>query len=156
LRPIRFVTQQLPYTDSAGNVWAADSYYMGGRQTFHREQVGGSIDKGLFAAERYGHFSYANPVDSGLYTLKLYLAETFFGPDNPGGGGKGSRIFNVFCNGNTLLRNFDMLSEAGDNQALIRTFSGLRPNAQGKLLLTFEPVVNYADVYAIEVRDEGE
>jgi hypothetical protein len=49
-----------------------------------------------------------------------------------------------------------MLSEAGDNQALIRTFSGLRPNAQGKLLLTFEPVVNYPDVYAIEVRDEGE
>jgi hypothetical protein len=72
------VTQQLPYTDSAGNVWAADSYYMGGRQTFHREQVGGSLDKGLFAAERYGHFSYANPVDSGLYTLKLSWPKRFW------------------------------------------------------------------------------
>lgn len=155
LLPIRFVTQQIPYTDGSGNLWAADSYYMGGRQTFHRKLIGGSIDQGLFAAERYGHFSYAIPVDSGSYTLNLYLAETFFGANNPGGGGMGSRVFNVLCNGNTLLRDLDIFREAGENQPLVRTFRGLRPNPEGKLMLTFEPVVNYADVYAIEVLDEG-
>jgi hypothetical protein len=156
LRPVRFVTQELPYTDSAGNVWTADDYYRGGHRTYHRKPVAGTGDKGLYASERFGHFSYAVPVDAGTYTVNLYLAETFFGPDNPGGGGIGNRVFNVFCNGNTLLRNFDMLSEGEENRAMVRSFRGLQPNAQGKIVLTFEPVVNYADVYAIEVLDEGE
>jgi hypothetical protein len=156
LRPIRFVTQELPYTDGAGKVWKADDYYRGGHRTYHMKPVGGTSDMGLFASERFGHFSYAIPVDMGSYTVNLYLAETFFGPDNLGGGGIGRRVFNVFCNGNTLLRNFDMLSESEENRAMVRSFRGLQPNAQGKIDLTFEPVVNYADVYAIEVLDEGE
>lgn len=156
LRPIRFVAQQLPFTDNAGNVWAADNYYMGGRHAYHRKSVAGAVDQGLFASERYGHFSYAIPVDVGSYTVNLYFAETFFGPDNPGAGGVGSRVFNLFCNGNTLLRNFDGLGEGADNRAIIRTFRGLRPNPAGKLMLTFEPVANYAHVYAIEVLNEGD
>jgi hypothetical protein len=156
LRPVRFVTQELPYTDSAGNVWTADDYYRGGHRTYHRKPVAGTGDKGLYASERFGHFSYAIPVDTGSYTVNLYLAETFFGPDNPGGGGIGNRVFNVFCNGNTLLRNFDLLREGEEDRAMVRSFRGLQPNAEGKIVLTFEPVVNYADVYAIEVLDEGE
>ena len=34
-------------------------------------------------------------------------------------------------------------------------FSGLRPDAQGKLLLSFVPLKDYACVYAIEVTDEA-
>jgi hypothetical protein len=37
----------------------------------------------------------------------------------------------------------------------VRTFHGLRPNGQGKLLLSFSPQVDYAEVRAIEVLDES-
>jgi hypothetical protein len=39
-------------------------------------------------------------------------------------------------------------------QAISHTFHNIRPNGQGKLLLSFSPVVNYASVKAIEVKDE--
>jgi hypothetical protein len=37
---------------------------------------------------------------------------------------------------------------------VVRTFRHLRPNGQGKLLLSFSPVNNYATVRAIEVVPE--
>jgi hypothetical protein len=40
------------------------------------------------------------------------------------------------------------------NKALQRSFAGLTPNAQGKLVLTFVPETEYATVRAIEVLDE--
>jgi hypothetical protein len=55
-----------------------------------------------------------------------------------------------------LLRNFDIFKEAGGaNRALQKIFRGLEPNAQGKLILRFVPVENYACVNAIEVADES-
>jgi hypothetical protein len=35
-----------------------------------------------------------------------------------GGVGVGSRRFNVYCNGSTLLDNFDIFKEAGSQHAL--------------------------------------
>jgi hypothetical protein len=104
--------------------------------------------------ERYGHFSYAIPVDrSSSYSLRLYFAETYIGVDAEGGSSK--RVFNVFCNGETLLRNFDMFREAGVGCAIVKSFHGLRPDPQGKLVLTFQPIVNYASLFALEVLDEA-
>jgi hypothetical protein len=120
----------------------------------HSVAIGGTEDPDLFVHERYGHFEYAIPVDAGIYALSLHFAEAYFGPANEGGGGAGSRVFDVFCNGAVLLRNFDIFREAGMNRALIKTFHGLIPNAQGKLVVTFVPVKNYASLYALEVADE--
>jgi hypothetical protein len=70
--------------------------------------------------------------------------------------GVGRRVFDVWCNGVTLLRDFDIAKDAGGPQKGIRkTFHGLKPNAQGKLLFTFVPVKDYACLNAIEVVDEG-
>jgi len=38
---------------------------------------------------------------------------------------------------------------------VVREFHGLRPNGQGKLLLSFSPKLNYAEIRAIEVIDEA-
>ena len=68
----------------------------------------------------------------------------------------GRFIFDVYCNGAALLRNFDIFKEAGaENRALKKTFHGLQPNAQGKLMLSFVPIRNYASVRAIEVMSES-
>lgn len=155
--PIRLVTQPRSFTDHNGNFWRPDDYYLDGYTSTKRTQISGTSDPDLFAAERYGHFSYAIPVDPrDRYTLILHFAEFYFGPNVSGVGGVGSRIFDVRCNGNKLLENFDIYKEAGNLHALTRTFYHLKPTAQGKLNITFEPVVNNATVSGVEVLDEGQ
>jgi hypothetical protein len=157
LNPIRIVTQANSVTDSRGQVWEADNYYLGGQTSNHYKSVTGTPDADLFANERYGHFSYAIPVapPPGAYAVTMYLAETYWGKENEGGGGAGQRVFDIYCNGSAITRNLDILKEASPNHALIKRFRGLRPTAQGKLNFEFVPVVNYASVFAIEVLDEG-
>jgi hypothetical protein len=155
--PIRLVTQPTSFTDHDGQFWHPDNYFMNGRLSTKRQQIAGSADPDLFAGERYGHFTYAIPVDTrGRYTVILHFAEFYFGPHASGFGGTGSRIFRVICNGTTLLDNFDIFKEAGSLHALTKTFYHLKPTAQGKLNLTFEPVVNNATVSGIEVLDESQ
>lgn len=156
MNPIRLVAQENFVTLANGMVWSPDTYVSSGQLAVHTVQVGGTDEQDLFGQERYGHFDYAIPVDSGSYSLSLYFAEEYFGSGNPGGGGAGSRLFDVFCNGVALLRNFDIFSQAGMNHAFVKTFHGLTPNAQGKLQLSFVPVKNYASIYALEVVDESQ
>ena len=65
-------------------------------------------------------------------------------------------MFRVLCNGNTLLDNFDIYKEVGSLHALTKTFYHLKPTAQGKLNLTFEPIANNATVSGIEVLGEAQ
>jgi hypothetical protein len=155
--PIRLVTQPTSFTDHVGQFWHPDNYYMNGRLSTQRQQIVGSPDPDLFGAERYGHFTYAIPVDTrDRYTLLLHFAEFYFGPHASGVGGAGSRVFRVMCNGVLLLDDFDIFKEAGSLHALTKTFYHLKPTAQGKLNLTFEPIVNNATVSGIEVLDESQ
>ncbi len=155
--PIRFVAQPTSFTDHLGRFWSPDTFYGGGQMSIHKDTVNGTPDPDLYAGERYGNFSYAIPTDPrDSYSVTLHFAETYWGgPQAPAGSGAGNRIFNVNCDGVRLLENLDIYKQVGGMRALTKTFHGLKPNAQGKLLLSFEPVVNYASVYAVEVEDEG-
>jgi hypothetical protein len=155
--PVRIVTQQSAVTDHDGNLWHPDTYFQNGTVSDPPRQVSGSPDPNLYAQERYGHFTYSIPVDTrGRYTLVLHFAELYWGPQASGSEVEGSRVFRVYCNGSTLLDNFDIFKEAGSLHALTKTFYHLRPSPEGKLDLTFEPIVNYATISAIEVIDESE
>jgi len=153
--PIRWVASDSSLVDSSDRLWRPDDYCSGGRVRTHREPVIGTGTPELFRSERYGHFSYAIPVAPGTYTLTLYFAEQWFGL--PAGHYAGQRVFDVYCNGVALLRDFDIAKEAGGPlRAVRKRFRGLKPNAQGKLLLTFVPIRDYGCVNAIEVTDEAE
>jgi hypothetical protein len=158
MRPVRMVARNSSYVDNEGRAWSPDHFYEGGQMVLRDDAVSGSPDPGVYRGERFGHFTYVIPVAAGRYTVILRFAETWFGPDRPGSarGAEGSRLFDVFCNRKLLLNNFDIFKEAGGNfRAVERKFSGLEPNAQGKLTLSFVPLSNYACINAIEVIDEG-
>ena len=167
MNAIRIAARDHSYTDHAGNLWESDRYYSGGQLAVHiaRIPVSSTPDPNLYSGERFGNFSYAIPVPAGKYKVTLRFAETYWAvpnrypsiPDQNGSleGGVGSRVFDVYCNGSALLRNFDILKEAGSTlKALDKTFHNLQPNAEGKLLLMFVPVRDYACINAIEVADE--
>lgn len=63
-------------------------------------------------------------------------------------------MFDVYCNGTTLLKDLDVFAKTGPFRAMARTYHDIRPNGQGKILLTFTPTKNYAAVKAIQVVDE--
>ena len=155
--PIRLIMQTTPFTDRKGKFWRPDNYFMNGRLSVQAHPLVNSPDPELFAGERFGHFTYAIPVDTrDTYTLNLYFTEPYFGTGAPGGGGIGNRVFKVMCNGETLLNDFDILKESGGPlRAVTKTFRHLKPSAQGKLNLIFEPIANNATVSAIEVLDES-
>lgn len=154
--PIRVTTRTSSYTDSQGNFWQADDYFQNGHLSSQSMQTTGASDQNLFDTERYGHFSYAIPaVPSDRYTVILYFAEFYFGPKGAAGGGVGSRVFKVMCNGQTLLDDFDIYKEVGPLRVLTKSFHHIRASAQGKINLTFEPIANNATVSGIQVIDEG-
>jgi hypothetical protein len=149
------------WQDSAKQEWQSDSYFLGGNalvRTTNPVQASNSTvpDMALYASERWGHFSYAVPVAEGRYRVTLKFCEGHYGKRNAGAGERGSRVFDVYCNGVALLRGFDIMKEAdGEGRPIDRSFSAIRPNAQGKILLTFVPVVGMACVNGIEVVDDS-
>jgi hypothetical protein len=154
LRPIRMVAQNSFFADAAGNLWRPDTYYSSGQIASDKVAISGTSEPGLYAGERYGNFDYALPVDEGSYQLTLYFSEKYWGSYVSKRGGVGSRVFDVLCNGVALTRNLDIVEAAGSERALVKTYHGLRPNAQGKLIVSFVPDVNYASVDAVEVDEE--
>jgi len=146
--PIRIVAGPIATRDLDGQIWLSDRYYFGGRRSRYAPKA---IVRPILAFERIGHFRYVIPVDPTLhYDVKLYFIERWFGKENGGSGGVGSRIFDVSCNGSTLLHNFDLMAEGGTNP-VVKVFKGIEPTAQGEIELNFTPVVNYPLINAIEL-----
>jgi hypothetical protein len=155
MRPVRITALPTPYVTADGVLFLPDLFVRGGRPVPRERVVSGTSEPGLFRAERFGHFRYTIPAAPGRYRLSLTFAETFFGAANGVPAGRGARVFDVFCNGEALLRNLDVFEQAGgENRALVRTFAQLEPNAQGKLILDFVPDRNLATVTAIELEAE--
>ena len=155
--PIRIATRRTSYTDPQGKTWEPDNYFVRGRQKENGGFAPPSDLPELFRSERYGNFSYSIPVPEGSYALTLYFAETFFHPLAPGVlcRGPGCRVFDVSCNGAALLRDFDIYKAGGNAyRPVVRRFTGLHPNGQGKLTISFSPSVDKAEVRALEVVDE--
>jgi len=132
------------YTDSYGNIWMADrhqgnkqqpgstswtddypgmpSFFASQQRTFDR--ISGTADGELFRTFRYGldKLKFNFPVPDGDYRIDLYFTEPWYGT----GGGmdcSGWRLFDVALNGKTIIRNLDILKEAGYNEALKKSIT---------------------------------
>jgi hypothetical protein len=123
------------YTDVHGNVWTADRDLQTGAwgsvsfadapgpryASQHRvhDPIAGTRDPELHQTFRYGRekLSYHFPLANGSYEVELHFIEPWYGT----GGGMdctGWRIFDVACNGRTVLRDLDVWKEAGHDRAL--------------------------------------
>ena len=140
--------------DHAGKLWSADVGFSGGTAIKSTAQhIGRTLDSGFYRTSRQGDFRYDIPLKSGVYELRLIFAETVYGPDATGTGGEGSRLMTVRANGQVLLRNFDVIGDAGASRvADVKVFAGIRPASDGKLHLEFQGENgNQALLSAIEI-----
>lgn len=161
LRPVRILARDVPYYSNDSRWWSPDTYFKGGRLSTSQQPAEGTDDPEFYASERWGHFSYAIPIAPGRYTLTLYFIEHHAAGSADraavsatGDESSEERVFDVFCNGRTVIGGLDIIKRVGEHHPLIHKIKGLEPNAQGKLLLEFVPVTRYATVTAIEVVQE--
>jgi len=151
---LRMIAGPAVFRDDQGDTWLPERFFQGGRRTFHPDGLPKVANSRLFEWERYGHFHYLIPVVAGEeYKVRLFFSEGWFGGSNGGPGGIGSRVFDVYCNGTTLLKDFDILS-AQKSGASVITFNRVKPTAHGMLDLEFVPVKNYPLINAIEIEPE--
>jgi hypothetical protein len=153
--PLRMLAGPAIFRDDQGNTWLPERFFQGGRRSFHPDNPPKVANSRLFEWARYGRFHYLIPVVAGKeYRVRLYFSEAWFGSSNGGPGGIGSRVFDVYCNGTTLMKDFDIL-KGQKNGAAVVTFDRVKPTVHGMLELYFTPVKNYPIINAIEVEPEG-
>jgi len=139
--------------------FAADTDYSGGStdtvtSAITTSGVTSPAPQAVYQSERWGNFTYTLPgfTPGGSYTLRLHFAETYYGPGQPGGGGTGSRQFNVAINGTPVLNNFDIFAAAGGADiALVKSYPATA-DASGNITVAFtNGAADNAKISGIEV-----
>ncbi len=128
MRPVRVLARETPYYSNDSHWWSPDNYFEGGQMATYTTPVKGTDDPELYETERWGNFSYAIPVSPGRYSVVLYFAVRHGDWDQTSSPPDGDRvpvahIFNIFCNGSTLLKDFNLASEARQTDVVIRKTS---------------------------------
>ncbi len=139
--------------------WDDDRYFEGGSALNWSGDIGvaGTDDDGLYLTQRSGTgpgkrrgFDYAIPVEgSGVYLVRLYFAEPYWGA--PGGpeGEEGRRVFSVTGEGEVLLEDLDVFAESGAVTALVTQAEVVVED--GELNLRFTASEGEPIVAAIEI-----
>jgi|GEM_PF-4784649 len=137
------------YTDSAGNVWSADTGATGGGKADRGSiAIGNTSDPRIYQTERWGVTRYDIPVYNGDYTVKLHFAETYTGIT-----GSGQRVFDVNVEGVTI-DDLDVYAEAGGRDiALVKTVD--ITVSDGEVDITFTAQTDSAMISGIEVLPRG-
>ena len=124
------------YTDTQGQVWKADTGFIGGNTASTAKTITNTSDPTLYQSERYGGFSYQFAVANGNYNVVLKFAEIYYNTT-------GQRIFSVSINGAQVLTNFDIVAAAGGAlKAIDKTFPVTVTNNQ----ITIQFVPGSADL----------
>jgi hypothetical protein len=135
---------------AGGFSWTGDTYYTDTDPTYPSRSYTstGTISNTnmpvIYQTERYGSsFTYNVPVTNGSYQVKLHFAELYWNT-------AGQRIFNVNVeNGQGMVSNLDVYTEAGKNSALVKTFNA--SVSDGTMTIQFIAVKDMAKINAIEI-----
>ena len=141
------------YVDRSGKLWNPDAYFSGGSVIRSSVQhIWRTQDPAIYRTSRQGDFTYDIPLKPGTYELRLYFAETYYGPEDSGGGGEGSRVMNIIVNGKPLVSSLDVLADAsGGRTADTKVFTDISPASDGFLHMSFSSVTGRGMVSAIEI-----
>jgi hypothetical protein len=141
------------FTDADGASWQGDRFSEAGdAESINPRPISLARDPAIYQHRRRGTFDYNIPVAPGSYELRLHFADAFFGENNADGGGELSRLFDVKCNGVTLLDHFDLIEDAGgSNTADVKVFEGIRGDKDGRVHLGFLSRRDVAFINAIEL-----
>jgi hypothetical protein len=135
------------YTATSGNVFSADTGFIGGTARTVTNTITGTTDPTLYKSERTGTWQYAINVPNGTYDLKLHFVELTSTACN-------QRIFSVDVLNTTLVNdisNMDIFCQVGANKPNIKTISGVMVSARSLRLKAVAGTVGTPEIAAIEI-----
>jgi predicted phage tail protein len=139
------------YTDSAGNLWSADTGFNIGNPLSWPTNlaIAGTSDPTLYRTERWDAptapaMTYSFTVPNGTYQVRLHFAENYAPLFNVG-----QRVFDVQIEGIVAIDNLDIFAAAGANTALIRSVTATVTD--GQINIAFIHGVEDPEINAIEV-----
>jgi beta-galactosidase len=121
------------YLDEAGTIWVEDrpyqkgsfGYISGDPKFFARKQVvKNTNDVPLYYSYREGIKAYRLDVPDGIYKVRLYFAENDSLQN-------GQRVFNVNINTRPVIKNLDLVTDDGFEEAVRRTFMVTAKDQEG-------------------------
>jgi hypothetical protein len=144
--PIRVRAGGGAVTDANGNVWAADTGFIGGYTYSDGNAIPNTNTPALYQAQRYNigaPLEYRFTVPNGSYSVTLKFAETYFTK-------AGQRVANILINGQTMQQNFDIVTAAGGpNLAIDETYPVTVTNGVIDIQLT--AVVENPEINALQI-----
>ncbi len=143
--PIRVNAGGAAYTDPSGNVWSADTGFVGGSTYRTSAPIASTTTPALYQTERYGNgaLEYRFSAPNGNYNVTLKFAEIYFNS-------AGLRVFNIAINGTQVETNFDIFAAAGgNNKAIDKTYTVAVTN--GTIDIQFAASANNPKVSGIQI-----
>ena len=141
------------YTSTGGVDYLADQHYSGGRSSSYEVEIADTEDDTLYQSERWGNFSYSIPVpDNGPYNVALMFAEIYFQAASTSGG-PGSRVFDVYVEGELVNSGFDILAEVGSQTAIVERY--LAEVDDGSVQISFGSITDAPKLSALCVYDSN-
>jgi thermitase len=148
--PIRVRAGGGAVTDANGNVWSADTGFIGGYPYSDSNPIPNTPTPALYQAQRYNvgaPLEYRFVVPNGSYSVTLKFAETYFTKT-------GQRVANIVINGQTVQQNFDIIAAAGGaNLAVDETYAVSVTNGVIDIQLT--SVIQNPQINAIQIAGSG-
>ena len=131
------------YTDSAGNIWAADPGFCDGLSgAYGNISIANTNDPQIYRTEKYRVSSCALTVANGDYTVSLHLMEGYYT-------GVGRRVLDINVEG-VLIDNLDVFAETGGRRrALVKPVDVTV--ADGELTINFSAEAGEGMIHGIEV-----
>lgn len=138
-----------PFTDSSGNVWAAEQGFNGGDSVERPDAaIANTKDPGIYRSEHYSMDSFSCPVANGKYLVKLHFAETYDGIEGPG-----QRVFSFNVQGHEF-KDFDVWVKAGGPfKAYVESVPV--EITDGNLKITFTSNIENPQINGIEIIPAG-
>jgi len=117
--------------------FVADEYFSAGNEftstaTINTSGVTSPAPTAVYQSVRWNaSFNYTIPglTPGGSYVVRLHFVELSFTAS-------GQRVFNVAINGTSVLSNFDIFAQVGQNHALVEQFNATA-NASGQIVIAF-------------------
>lgn len=137
------------FIDPFGNEWSADSGFNTGSYKSYGTTIQGTDNEELYRSRRSLGSSnpdlhYGFQLENGNYEVVLHFVEVW-----TGGFSAGSRVFDVFAEGNLAVDDLDIFDRAGGNTACRIEFPVTI--VDGQLDLDFSRVTNHPTISGIEV-----
>ncbi|SHM74008.1 Por secretion system C-terminal sorting domain-containing protein [Cyclobacterium lianum] len=107
----------------------------------------------LFHTERFStNFTYSVPVENGIYTVKTYHNELWFGKKGPAAAA-GQRVYDILVEGELVKDDFDLFVESG-NEPMELIFTDIEVN-DGVLTINLIAGANNASISGFSIQSQS-